>query len=95
VAPGYRTQAITGGAQLRYRFGFSRGFESHAIDRWVRGIDRVVDTPGSRPLPAPFRVSHTYEIHDPYEHDDLALGMDPGRVARSSSAPRWAGSAGT
>ena len=77
---GFRTQAITGGAQLRYRFGFSRGFESHAIDKWVRGVERVVDTFESDRHRRHFVFLHSYEIHDPYVHTELAAGMDPGRV---------------
>ncbi len=77
---GYRTQAITGGAQLRYEFGFSRGFESHAIARWVRSTEQVVKTLEADRSRRHFVFLHTYEIHDPYEHAELAQGMDPGRL---------------
>ena len=77
---GYRTQAITGGAQLAYQFGFSRGFEKHEIARWVRSIDEVVDLLESDRGRKHFLFLHTYEIHDPYEHDELAAGLAPGRL---------------
>ena len=79
-AHGYRTEAITGGAQLAYKFGFSRGFERHAIERWVRATDGVVATLEADRSRKHFLFLHTYEIHDPYEHRELAEGMDPGRV---------------
>ncbi len=80
---GYRTQASTGGAQLAYRFGFSRGFEAHRIERWIHDVDRVVaalDREDRRPL---FTFLHTYEIHDPYTHREFAEGLDPGRVGEA------------
>ncbi len=77
---GYRTAAITGGAQLAYRFGFSRGFEMHRIARWPRSIDMVVRELRRDRSRKHFLFLHTYEIHDPYEHSDLAGGLDPGRV---------------
>jgi arylsulfatase A-like enzyme len=79
-AHGWRTQASTGGAQLAYQFGFSRGFERHALERWVRATDRVVATLEANRGRRHFLFLHTYEIHDPYEHRELAAGMDPGRV---------------
>lgn len=79
-AHGYRTQATTGGAQLAYQFGFSRGFEKHEIARWVRSIDDVVATLEANRSRRHFQFLHTYEIHDPYEHRELAAGLDPGRV---------------
>ena len=77
---GYRTSALTGGAQLAYRFGFSRGFEVHRIERWIRKVDRVVDELERNRGRKHFLFLHTYEIHDPYEHRELAQGLDPGRV---------------
>ncbi len=77
---GYRTQARTGGAQLAYQFGFSRGFERQAIERWVRATDGVVENLEANRSRRHFLFLHTYEIHDPYEHRELAAGMDPGRV---------------
>lgn len=77
---GYRTSALTGGAQLAYRFGFSRGFEIHRIERWVQAVDRVVEELERNRRRRHFVFLHTYEIHDPYPHHDLVAGHDPGRM---------------
>lgn len=90
-ANGYRTEAITGGAQLAYPFGFSRGFERHAIEDWVRATDRVVETLASNAGRKNFLFLHTYEIHDPYEHRELAGGLDPGRVGEAFRRATWEG----
>ncbi|HEX6199268.1 MAG TPA: sulfatase, partial [Thermoanaerobaculia bacterium] len=86
---GYRTRAITGGAQLAYQFGFSRGFEQHAIEDWVRAPDRVVETLEADRPRKHFLFLHTYEIHDPYEHRELAAGLDPGRVGEVFRRATW------
>jgi arylsulfatase A-like enzyme len=86
---GYRTRAVTGGAQLAYQFGFSRGFEQHAIEDWVRAPDRVVETLEADRPRKHFLFLHTYEIHDPYEHRELAAGLDPGRVGEVFRRAVW------
>jgi len=86
---GYRTRALTGGAQLAYQFGFSRGFEQHAIEDWIRATDRVVETLEADRARQHFLFLHTYEIHDPYEHRELAEGMDPGRVGEVFRRAVW------
>lgn len=86
---GYRTRAITGGAQLAYQFGFSRGFEQHAIEDWIRAPDRVVETLEADRSRRHFLFLHTYEIHDPYEHRELAAGLDPGRVGEVFRRAVW------
>lgn len=86
---GYRTRAITGGAQLAYQFGFSRGFEQHAIEDWIRATDRVVETLEADRPRKHFLFLHTYEIHDPYEHHELAAGLDPGRVGEVFRRAAW------
>jgi arylsulfatase A-like enzyme len=80
---GYRTSALTGGAQLAYRFGFSRGFETHRIERWVRRVERVVEELERNRNRRSFLFLHTYEIHDPYQHSELATGLDRGRLGES------------
>lgn len=79
---GYRTSALTGGAQLDFRFGFSRGFEVQRIERWVRSVDRVMDELERNRRRKSFLFLQTYEIHDPYRHNELAEGLDPGRVGK-------------
>jgi arylsulfatase A-like enzyme len=86
---GYRTRAFTGGAQLAFRFGFSRGFEQHAILDWVRSIDTVVDAFEASRARSHFVFLHTYEIHDPYEHSELAAGLGPGRVGEVFRRTTW------
>ena len=86
---GYRTRAITGGAQLAYQFGFSRGFEQHAIEDWVRAPERVVETLEADRSRKHFLFLHTYEIHDPYEHRELAAGLDSGRVGEVFRRATW------
>ncbi|MBZ0115239.1 MAG: sulfatase-like hydrolase/transferase [Thermoanaerobaculia bacterium] len=80
---GYRTSALTGGAQLSYRFGFSRGFETHRIERWVRQVDSAVAELERNRTRQNFLFLHTYEIHDPYQHTELADGLDRGRLDES------------
>jgi arylsulfatase A-like enzyme len=77
---GYRTEAITGGAQLGYQYGFSTGFDLHQIERWPGSVDMVVRKLAADRARKHFVFLHTYEIHDPYEHRELAAGLDPGRV---------------
>lgn len=98
---GYATAAVTGGAYMHPRYGFSAGFDSYAYwpDRGrserelATGVDRALDfmaDQGERPF---FFFLHTYDVHDPYParqpyFSQLApeLGKVSGRIALESPA---------
>jgi arylsulfatase A-like enzyme len=75
---GYRTLALTGGATLGGEVGFAQGFDayrddSHGLHKRVRPMLRrwLED---SRDVPF-FIFFHTFEVHAPYLHTDLAEGV--------------------
>lgn len=88
---GYRTLALTGGGQLDGRFGFSRGFEAFRIEDWLRNPQGVVDWLASQEGRRRFLFLHTYEIHDPYEHQRFADDLPPGRIAPGFGKRDWQG----
>ena len=92
---GFRTAAVTGGAYLHPKYGFTRGFDHYAYwpDRarsaqeFKVGIDQALEWLGEqRDLPF-FFFLHTYAVHDPYRprqpfYDQLDPPMDAPKGAR-------------
>ncbi|MEM8963739.1 MAG: sulfatase [Acidobacteriota bacterium] len=71
---GYLTAAITGGAYLHPRYGFTQGFDRYRTWKsraqsdaeFSTGVDHALEllaTPRDRPV---FLFLHTYAVHDPY-----------------------------
>lgn len=82
---GYRTRAVTSGGWLHYSYGFSQGFEEYRIDDWLRSVDAVAERFVREPRRRQFLFLHTYEIHDPFTHTELAEGLEPGRIGERFS----------
>ncbi len=75
---GYRTTALTAGGYIHSKFGFDAGFDSYRVHDWLVDLDAV--TKALAPRRKQFLFLHTYEIHDPYTHDELTKGIPSGRV---------------
>lgn len=86
---GWRTGAVTGGGQVSHRFGFHRGFESYRISRWVRNLDDVTHWLDAAPGRRSFLFLHTFEIHDPYDHDLFAQDLPSGRITPGFKVEDW------
>jgi arylsulfatase A-like enzyme len=75
---GYRTTALTAGGYIHSKFGFDAGFDSYRVSDWLNDLGSVapvLEEPRSH-----FLFLHTYEIHDPFTHEELATGMPSGRA---------------
>ena len=71
AAAGYRTAAVTGGAQMDDSFGVDQGFGVYAYtrsDSFEETVDRASQWMASGAGPF-FLFLHTYEVHHPYEVD--------------------------
>lgn len=88
---GWRTGAITGGGQVSHQFGFHRGFESYRVSYWVRQLDEVTRWLDAAPGRRNFLFLHTFEIHDPYDHDYFARDLPSGRVEPGVMIRDWQG----
>jgi arylsulfatase A-like enzyme len=86
---GYRTTAFTGGGQLDYRFGFARGFDEYRLVDWLHAPESVVAWFERERERRRFVFLHTYEIHDPYVHGELAEGMPRGRLGDRFGKREW------
>lgn len=86
---GYRTAAITGGGQIDPTFGFHAGFETYRVEYWIHSVEAAVDWLEAGRERSDFLFLHTYEIHDPYTHTQLAGGLPPGRIEGSFSEALW------
>jgi arylsulfatase A-like enzyme len=75
---GYRTLALTGGGYVHSKFGFDAGFDSYRVHDWLNDLKAVTQSLDS--ARRRFLFLHTYEIHDPFTHDELAKELDGGRV---------------
>jgi len=69
---GYRTEAYTGGGNVRAELGFEQGFDAYE-DAGRLGFKRAIDAMGRLAAPQPdgsgspfFLFVHTYKVHDPY-----------------------------
>jgi arylsulfatase A-like enzyme len=77
---GYRTEALTGGGQMDFRFGFGEGFDSYRVFDWINdleSLDSWLDASNGRRR---FLFLHTYEIHDPYRHPQFTREGEGGRI---------------
>lgn len=90
---GWRTGAITGGGQVSHQFGFHRGFESYRVSYWVRRLDEVTRWLDAARGRRNFLFLHTFEIHDPYDHDYFARDLPSGRVEPGVTIRDWQGRA--
>lgn len=88
-AAGYRTTAFTGGGQVDYRFGFARGFDEYRAADWIREPERVVGWMEANRERRRFVFLHTYEVHDPYVHGEMAEGMPRGRLGERFGHGEW------
>jgi arylsulfatase A-like enzyme len=88
-AAGYRTTGFTGGGQVDYRFGFSRGFDEYRLADWIREPERVVGWMEANRERRRFVFLHTYEVHDPYVHGEMAEGMPRGRLGELFRHGDW------
>lgn len=86
---GFRTSAITGGGQVDYRFGFHDGIERFEVRDWLREPERVAEVLEEGRDRSDFLFLHTYEIHDPYDHDELARDLPSGRLGPGFSKREW------
>ncbi|MEZ5331053.1 MAG: sulfatase [Thermoanaerobaculia bacterium] len=86
---GYRTGAITGGGQISFRFGFHEGFETFRQTDWVRTLSDVTEWLDEQPERSFFLLLHTFEIHDPYGHAELAEGLPSGRIKPGFGKSTW------
>ncbi len=76
-ARGFRTEALTGGGQMDFRLGFADGFDGYRVYDWVADLDELGRWLASSDGRRRFLFLHTYEIHDPYTHPELATGELP------------------
>ena len=86
---GYRTEALTGGGQMDFRMGFAEGFDAYRVFDWIRNPDWLEDwleRSGGRKR---FLFLHTYEVHDPYTHTQLAPAGQGGRVEGYFDKRTW------
>jgi len=80
---GYRTAALTGGAQLAPEYGLNQGFDSYEVaenDTLEQLVARAFPFMESRDRKPFFLFLHTYQVHHPYRPapDDLArIEPDP------------------
>jgi Sulfatase len=88
-AAGYRTTAFTGGGQVDYRFGFARGFDEYRLADWIREPERVIGWMEANRERRRFVFLHTYEVHDPYVHSEMAEGMPRGRLGEHFGHGEW------
>lgn len=86
---GYRTLALTGGGQVDVRFGFDRGFEAFRLSDWIHAPEETVRWTASRTSGPFFLFLHTYEVHEPYTHDEFARALPPGRLGTTFSKDLW------
>ncbi len=86
---GYRTAAITGGGQIDGTFGFHFGFENYRVEYWIHSVEVAVDWLEAGRERPDFLFLHTYEIHDPYTHNQFTGGLSPGRIEGSFSEALW------
>lgn len=88
---GYRTRAVTGGGQIDDRFGFHDGFERYEVKDWLHDQSEVLAHLEAGRDRRDFLFLHTFEIHDPYTHHEIARaeGLDPGRIEDAFDEALW------
>lgn len=86
---GYRTASFNGGAYVSAHLGLDQGFQIYEEHDEVRegGPERIMAAAlawmrsvGDAPF---FVFIHTYEVHTPLTHDEMADPADAGRLART------------
>ncbi len=88
---GYRTEALTGGGQMDFRMGFARGFDTYRVFDWIRNMPQLEEWLGRSSQRRRFLFLHTYEIHDPYIHAELAQDKEGGRARGYFDKKKWWG----
>lgn len=86
---GYRTGSFNGGGYVSAVLGLGQGFEIYEEHDEIRegGPERIaaaalkwVRSVGDAPF---FLFIHTYEVHEPFTHDEKADPADAGRLSRT------------
>jgi arylsulfatase A-like enzyme len=78
-AQGYETKAITGGDFVGKGYGFSQGFESFNVSRWIdESSNELTEWLKGKHKKPFFLFLHTYAVHEPYQPSSESLNaLDP------------------